>query len=90
MKSKFKESAAVRASVQEINNKPFLVTGPIITPRDPQSVLAVTQGPRWRGSDLKGGFALHWTGVKQFSALTISSVTVSDSFWSTAECFVVI
>lgn len=38
--------AAVRASVQEINNKPFLVTGPVITQRDPQSVLAVTQGPR--------------------------------------------
>lgn len=40
-----KKSAAVKASVQEINNKPFLVTGPIITQRDPQSVLTVIQGP---------------------------------------------
>lgn len=54
LKSKFEkcavggECAAVRASVREINNKPFLVIGTIITLRNPQSVLAVTQGPRWR------------------------------------------
>lgn len=37
-----KKCAAVRASLQEINSKPLLVTGPEITQRDPQSVLAVT------------------------------------------------
>lgn len=50
-----KKCAAVKA-LQEINNEPFLVTGPLITPRDPQSVLTVTQGPRWR--EWKGGCVL--------------------------------
>lgn len=40
-----KKSAAVDP-LQEINNKPFLVTGPLIPQRDSQSVLNVIQGPR--------------------------------------------
>lgn len=43
--------------LQEINNKLFLVTGPIITQRTPQSVLTVAQGPKWR--EWKGEFALY-------------------------------
>lgn len=68
-------NAAVRASVQEISNKPFSVTGPIITQREPQSVLTGIQGPRWR--NWKGGFASSWTSVKQFLWQTISLVTDS-------------
>lgn len=46
-----------KGPLQEINNKPFLVTGPIITQRAPQSVLTVAQGPKWR--EWKEGFALY-------------------------------
>lgn len=41
-----KKKSAVVHLLQEINNKPFLVTGPLIPQRDPQSVLTATQGPR--------------------------------------------
>lgn len=40
------KKSAVVDLLQEINNKPFLVTGPLIPQRDPQSVLTATQGSR--------------------------------------------
>jgi hypothetical protein len=41
-----KKKCAAVDPLQEINNKPFLVTGSLIPQRDPQSVLTVIQGPR--------------------------------------------
>lgn len=79
--------AAGRASVQEINNEPFLVIGTVITLRDPQSVLTVTQGPRRKDTDSKEGCALYWTGVKQFLASTISSATFSDTILACGSVF---